>query len=80
MILENLKQYVFLVVKLEIALLIWTSKMIKYIKEFKTETKPQNNSNINKVKEEVIVSAMALFKGREMVFRAFESGIFSNLK
>ena len=54
--------------------------LTKHIKEFKTETKPQNNSNINKVKEEVIVSAMALFKGREMVFRAFESGIFSNLK
>ena len=28
MILENLKQYVFLVMKLEIVLLIWTSKMI----------------------------------------------------
>ena len=46
----------------------------KHIKEFKTKTKPQNNSNLKKVKEDVINSAMALHKEREIVFKAFESG------
>ena len=54
--------------------------LTKYIKEFKTKTKPSNNSNLKKVKEDVINSARALVKGTEMVFVSFESGIFSNLK
>ena len=29
----------------------------KYIKEFKTKAKPQNNSNLKKVKQDVINSA-----------------------
>ena len=53
--------------------------LAKYIKEFKTKTKPPYNS-FKKVKEEVINSAMVLLKGREMVFKTFESGIFSKLK
>ena len=40
--------------------------LAKYIKEFKIKTKPQNNSNLKKVKEDVINSAMALLKGREI--------------
>ena len=56
------------------------NNLAKYIKEFKTKTKPQNNSNLKKVKVGVINSAMALLKGREIVFKAFESGIFSKLK
>ena len=54
--------------------------MAKFIKEFKTKTKPQYNSYLKKVKDDVINSAMSLLKGREMVFKAFESGIFSKLK
>ena len=54
--------------------------LAKYIKEFKTKTKPQNNSNLKNVKEEVINSAMELLKGIAMVFKAFESRIFSKLK
>ena len=53
--------------------------LAKYIKEFKTKTKPPYNS-FKKVKEEVINSAMVLLKGREMVFKTFESRIFSKLK
>ena len=50
------------------------------IKKFKTKTKPQNNSNLKRIKEDVINSAMALLKGKEIVFKAFERGIFSKLK
>ena len=41
----------------------------KYITEFNSKTKPLI------LKENVLNSAMALLKGREMVFKAFESGI-----
>ena len=54
--------------------------LTKYIKTLETKTEPQNNSNLRKVKEDVINRAMALFKRREMVFKAFESGMFSKLK
>ena len=54
--------------------------LVKYIKEFKTKTKLQNNSYLKKIKEDVINSAMALLKEREMVFKAFENGIFSKRK
>ena len=54
--------------------------LAKYIKEFKTKTKPQNNSNFKKVKEDVINIAITLLKGREMVFKSLESGIFLKLK
>ena len=51
----------------------------KYIKEFKTKTKPQNNFYLRKVKVGVINSAVALLQVREMVFKAFESRIFSKI-
>ena len=54
--------------------------LTKFVKEFKTKTKPQNNYYLKKVKDDVIKSAMGLLKGREMVFKAFESGIFSKRK
>ena len=51
------------------------NQLAKHIKEFKSKTKPRNPES-KKVKEDVVNSAMALLKGREMVFKAFESGIF----
>ena len=48
----------------------------KCIREFKTKTNPQSSFNFKKVKEDVIYSAVVLLKEREMVFKAFESGIF----
>ena len=54
--------------------------LAKYIKEFKNKTKLKNNSNLKKVKEDVINNAMAFFKGRETVLKAFESGISSRLE
>ena len=35
---------------------------------------------MNSIKEDVINSAMAVLKGRKMVFKAFETGIMSKLR
>ena len=48
--------------------------LAKHIKEFKSKTWPQD-PNLKGVKEDVINSAMALLKEREMV-KAFENGLF----
>ena len=81
MILENLKQYVFLALQLEMILLIWVwqNHLSKHTREFKSKTKPQNSKS-KKVKKHVLNSAMALLKGREMIFKAFESGILLKLE
>ena len=49
----------------------------KSIKDFKSNARLPHNSNLKKVNMDEINSAMALLKGREMVFKASESGIFS---
>ena len=49
--------------------------LLEYITRFKSRTKP-NNPELKKLKEYVLDSEEALLKGREMVFKAFESGIF----
>ena len=54
--------------------------LAKCIKEFKTNTKPQHDSNLKKVNEEVLNSALTLLKGRETLFKAFENRIFSRLE
>ena len=50
-------------------------RLLRYINKFKSKTKPHNPES-KKVKEDALNSARALLKGREMVFKAFESGIF----
>ena len=45
-------------------------QLLRYNNEFKNKTRS------NKVKGDVLNSGRALLKGREMVFKAFESGIF----
>ena len=50
-------------------------QLLRYINEFKSETRPQN-SETKKVKDNVLNSASSLLKGREMVFKSFESGTF----
>ena len=64
---------------------IYTTKieqiyLAKYIEEFKSKTKLQHNFNFKKIKEYELNRVMALLKGREMVFKAFKSGIFAILK
>ena len=54
-------------------------QLLGSINEFKSKTRPQNAES-KKVKEDVLNSARALLKGREMVFKAFESGIFLRLE
>ena len=51
------------------------SQLLKRINEFKSKTRPQNSES-KKVKEDVLNSERSLLKGREMVFKAFENGIF----
>ena len=51
-------------------------QLSNHIREFKSKTKPHNPESIKKLKEDVLNSAMALLKGRQMVFKAFESEIF----
>ena len=50
-------------------------QLLRCINEFKSKTRPQKSES-KKVEEDVLNSARALLKGREMVFKAFESGIF----
>ena len=54
-------------------------QLLRSINKRKSKTKPHNPES-KKVKEDVLNSARALLKGREMVFKAFESGIFLKLK
>ena len=78
MILENFKKCVFLAIKLEIIVSLANDEqndLPKHIREFKSKTRPQSSKS-KKLKQDVINSAMALLKEREMVFKAFESGIF----
>ena len=82
MISENLKQYVFLVMKLEIILLTCMAndeqdQLLRYINKLKSKTKSHLIES-KKVIEDVLNSVRARFKGREMVFKASESGIFLN--
>ena len=53
-------------------------QLLRRINEFKSKTRPQNSES-KKVKEDVLNSVMALLKGREMVFKAFEIRL-KNLK
>ena len=77
MILENLKQYVLFVITMSNDEI---NHLAKYIKESKSKARLQHDSNMKKVKEDVSNSAMALIKGREMVFKASERRIFSRLE
>ena len=51
------------------------NKLLEYISRLRRRTKP-NNPESKKIKKNVLDSAKALLDGREMVFKAFESGIF----
>ena len=50
------------------------NQLLRYINKLKRKTKPHNLES-KKVKRDVLNSARALLKGREIVFKAFESGI-----
>ena len=83
MILENLKQYVFFGNEIRNNIIDMSmandeqDQLLRYINKPKSKTKPYNPES-KKVKEDVLNSARALLKRREMVFKAFERGIFLN--
>ena len=82
MILENLKQYVLLVIILEIVLLIWVLQMINRTiwQSILENLKVKQDRNLKRVKEAVLNSIMTLLKGTELVYRPFRNGIFLKTK
>ena len=54
-------------------------QLLRYINKLKSKKKPRNSES-KKLKEDVLNSAIALLKGREMVFKAFESRIFLKIE
>ena len=55
------------------------NELLEYINRFKSRTKP-NNPESKILKKYVLDNAKALIEGREIVFKAFESGIFRKLE
>ena len=51
------------------------NELLEYINRFKSRTKP-NKPELRILKKYVLDNAKTLLEGREMVFKAFESGIF----
>ena len=49
--------------------------LIYYFKDFTTKTKPRNPIQ-KKLKDDVLTSALSLYRGRELVYKAFQSGTF----
>ena len=82
MILENLKQYVLLVIILEIVLLIWVLQMINRTiwQSILENLKVKQDRNLKRVKEAVLNSIMTLLKGTKLVYRPFRNGIFLKTK
>ena len=50
-----------------------------YIKDFVNKTKPRD-TELKELKKEVLDSALALLQGRDIVYNAFQSGIFPRFK
>ena len=55
------------------------ANLLNHINDFIKKTKPQDPI-LKKLKEDVLLSAFSLLKRREMVYKAFESGIFQKLE
>ena len=55
------------------------NKLLKHIEEFSGNIRPRN-LELKELEKEVLDSALALFQGREMVLKAFQSGIFPRSK
>ena len=55
------------------------ANLLSHIEDFIKTTKPQDPI-LKKLEEDVLTSVLSLLKGREMVYNAFESGIFQKLE
>ena len=86
MILKNLEQYALLVMILELIQLIYIQQTLNksiwpsLLKNLKVRQNCNIILTLKKIKEYELNRVMALLKGREMVFKAFKSGIFAILK
>ena len=55
------------------------ANLLNHIEDFIKKTKPRNPV-LKKMKEDVLTSVLSFLKGREMVYKAFESEIFQKLE
>ena len=55
------------------------ANLLSHIEDFIKKTKPLDLI-LKKLEENVLTSVLSLLKGREMVYKAFESGIFQKLE
>ena len=55
------------------------NKLLKHIEEFSESIRPRN-LELKELKKEVLDSVLVLLQGREMVLKAFQSGIFPRSK
>ena len=55
------------------------ANLLSHIEDFIKKTKPRGPM-LKKLKEDVLTSVLSPLKGREMVYKAFESGIFQKLE
>ena len=55
------------------------SNLITHIEDFVKNTKPRD-PELKKLKGDVLSSALSLLKGREIIYNAFQSGIFQKLE
>ena len=55
------------------------NNLLKLIEEFSGSIRPWN-LKLKELKKEVLDSALALLQGREMILKAFQSGIFLRSK
>ena len=55
------------------------ASLLSYIEDFIKKAKPRD-PELKKLKEDVLTSVLSLLKGRELVYKAFQSGIFQKLQ
>ena len=55
------------------------ASLLNHVEDFIKKTKPQDPI-LKKLKEDVLASVLSLLKGRGMVYKTFESGIFQKLE
>ena len=55
------------------------ANLLSHIEDFVKKTKPRD-PQLKKMKEDVLTSVLSLPKGRELIYKAFQSGIFQKLE
>ena len=55
------------------------ASLLSHIEDFIKKTKPRD-PELKKLKEDVLTSVLSLLKGRELIYKAFQSGVFQKLE